>query len=1346
MTTRGAAIVPGGRNFGAVFLLIVLLAQEDAGFGVKCMVGAVPTNSTAPYALQGRISSIQPSCVHPWEETYINVTVEGMHGGRANMSCYFLSSTAFTKVGSNKGDQAMSKFLADGGLQKLQQASNTKGALQHGNGTNLETWSCRVPSIATDVDVIPVLVANWAEPVEGGWENVTISGTTVSQRIYRSGVQKIWPSLLPVRNGMAVSLEGEGLEPPIQCICSGGMKRSSAVVATPHNVSFARCTLLDPLCSELNITWHEGSCASTFPVGFYERPNVSNIYPATIPRWGFCKLTLELSNVDPAMLRNLMSSPSMSAPLLRLRGHGHVAKGIELVGSFNITNGTKVEFNISTVHQPLMQGLHHVEFALNGMDFINTSKVINASGPYVVLPKTREGLEEGGSLNVTVELSGANSLMPVTAKLKLMAVGSASSLAELVNMSSTSVSWARGEAGLKVVRIDAFPETASRWAQGTVAFELQIDSVSHADRPSALSDRTTSIFLLQKGELPVFKVIGKMVLYPDSSAYHHPQHALVALTSGSSAFNSTLRYIIKQSRPDKGHAPVCSTAVGVVKETTGLIKWRPAQKNLSLPIHLHWGNMTYSTELHVSIVLEPVEVASVLHEEVVVLHAFGVQNDSCPPGFKTSSPKPRNVIDTGGRLVHELSLRGHSGKSRKHTDKELNPSFTPDQHSYVALVPFGLMGARLVIHSRVEGSAIAISGSDCLVDRDLKWSDCGSGCEPASEMREAVAHVSLPKDNQKDCHLVVHARKLETATNTTSGLGGSLRGLLSTPQRNPSFDEYHVSFLQLGNPSQAELHSVVLRNETHMLEMCGPWAGSAADIKERQWLEDVQQEGSHVLIPGYPTQKCTVHSKIILDTPPAGDPLWIIPRLKHPEVLETTVEVYGVIVQGPGKLQGSALNATEIPTANRSSAPTIVGTRMMGLPSFRANFSLGFDILVTAADRVTSNRYQFVLGNDNRTRGEAGHGQREKNDSVLSRDWELKGWPKSPAQNAQCHACEKGHYSSGVNVRTCSKCAPGHFADTYGSCKCTPCPAGTFTYNWASENCRSCILGTYTSETASQYCKVCEEGWMTDGDMRDNCTVKLLPTDLSREYAIIVSLGVILNGSSLDEIQTLKTGLISGVNASGVAVLELSIRADMAGVFNISMGDVFVTHITDMPDVGHRRLLLNVSSTVKVDDSRCVSGTKEECEAAFNLAEHKADDKLIEVQNNPDAYLQRTIQATNSQRQVSLEKSDVKRNWPSNRRKNFWIRYGLIAFPIMAVGLLVVSAVWWWRRLTKKERLRFMDAMPLPRSLHWDVLRVPSGSTLGDEDPDDVDSDGAVVRFPGSRHRIPVSDSGSASA
>lgn len=67
------------------------------------------------------------------------------------------------------------------------------------------------------------------------------------------------------------------------------------------------------------------------------------------------------------------------------------------------------------------------------------------------------------------------------------------------------------------------------------------------------------------------------------------------------------------------------------------------------------------------------------------------------------------------------------------------------------------------------------------------------------------------------------------------------------------------------------------------------------------------------------------------------------------------------------------------------------------------------------------------------------------------------------------------------------------------------------------------------------------------------------------------------------------------------------------------------------------------------------------------------------------------------------EEAPVKENWPRSRQGNFLTMYGMIIFPLLAVTAALAGGLWWWVRMTKKEKLRVMDALPIPRALYWCV-------------------------------------------
>lgn len=169
------------------------------------------------------------------------------------------------------------------------------------------------------------------------------------------------------------------------------------------------------------------------------------------------------------------------------------------------------------------------------------------------------------------------------------------------------------------------------------------------------------------------------------------------------------------------------------------------------------------------------------------------------------------------------------------------------------------------------------------------------------------------------------------------------------------------------------------------------------------------------------------------------------------------------------------------------------------------------------------------------------------------------------------------------------------------------------------------MIGTFSSGNASRQCGICDKGWTTQGEGCSSCTVKVQSTDLTKDYAIIASFGVVLNGTSLREIHDMELG----VSGSGKAVLSILIKKDMSEAFHISMGDVDVTKVSP---AGHRALLVNVTTTFKVPMSG--NATEEERDAAFQNAILEGDSAIVEISKNADRALQRTTKTTNSHAEV----------------------------------------------------------------------------------------------------------------
>lgn len=202
------------------------------------------------------------------------------------------------------------------------------------------------------------------------------------------------------------------------------------------------------------------------------------------------------------------------------------------------------------------------------------------------------------------------------------------------------------------------------------------------------------------------------------------------------------------------------------------------------------------------------------------------------------------------------------------------------------------------------------------------------------------------------------------------------------------------------------------------------------------------------------------------------------------------------------------------------------------------NTSFSFDIRVTAEDTVTSNLYRFVYGNPKSKvhlypSGSSFDLEHQQSVSDLNDTTNSSGiWPLSPSEDNHCSQCSAGSFSVGVDTLECALCPPGHYSPTEGNSQCTPCPEGTFSYTWGSQICRLCMIGSAANKEGSEYCQLCPEGYMTDREGAAHCTVSVRSTDLRTSYAIIASFGVVLNGTSLEEVERLGTGLYLQLNDS----------------------------------------------------------------------------------------------------------------------------------------------------------------------------------------------------------------------
>lgn len=189
---------------------------------------------------------------------------------------------------------------------------------------------------------------------------------------------------------------------------------------------------------------------------------------------------------------------------------------------------------------------------------------------------------------------------------------------------------------------------------------------------------------------------------------------------------------------------------------------------------------------------------------------------------------------------------------------------------------------------------------------------------------------------------------------------------------------------------------------------------------------------------------------------------------------------------------------------------------------------------------------------------------------------------------------------------------------------------------------RPCIFGSAANQVGSLYCQLCPEGYMTEKEGAAHCTVPVESTDLHQYYAVILSFSVLLNGTSLEEIESLGTctqpfflkkfnWIVLAVHAPGIVVLEILVRTDVADAMNISVGDVAVTNISP---VGRHALSIELDTTFKAEISK--DAQPEEVDRGLKQTILRGDENVERLVNDPDRAFHRTTSSTNSHAQANF--------------------------------------------------------------------------------------------------------------
>ncbi|KAK9825612.1 hypothetical protein WJX74_010253 [Apatococcus lobatus] len=444
-----------------------------------------------------------------------------------------------------------------------------------------------------------------------------------------------------------------------------------------------------------------------------------------------------------------------------------------------------------------------------------------------------------------------------------------------------------------------------------------------------------------------------------------------------------------------------------------------------------------------------------------------------------------------------------------------------------------------------------------------------------------------------------------------------------SPQENPA-GVYTLSVVRLADPLHAVMGMLNVSVGKQSWTVCGSNSTQLSATNS-----------SRAKPPCDPAQPMTVNVSANAEV------VMLQPTLFMPGVQGVRVEVNGQVLSQGGDTQADQIEDTSSTTIARSNQGFLPAAVIIGLIP---GVPLQVPIVVIAEDDVTSNQYVVQLTRDMAPAGAtpqaapssfipSGNSSMQLVENLANNNVTSvpaaeflpapapprpSDWPIPPSQEPWCSVCPAGWATQGVDAPTCEMCPKGSFAAQPLSPGCTDCPRGTYASSWGSTHCNHCIVGTFGPEEGEELCTMCPKNFTNFEDGSSGCSIPVIPgTNLRMRYAVIVSFGVFLNGTSLDSIAAKV-----GVNAAPEDVLDHLIKLDTATAFNISEGDVYVSSVTQL---SRRVLYVNVTATLGVDVPPGASS--DDVTEALDLKNLSADEAIGLLSENPDKFLGRTTKA-----------------------------------------------------------------------------------------------------------------------
>ncbi|DBA75632.1 TPA: hypothetical protein ACH3X2_009068 [Trebouxia sp. C0005] len=1125
----------------------------------------------------------------------------------------------------------------------------------------------------------------------------------------------VYPLLGPMGGGTTVMLQGDKFTQDLQCRF-GNTSLTYVVNATVVDPQTAYCTSPQWYADNntrvnFSASTSASDCWSGTDFAYYLDPQVSQVAPLTGPRYGSFELRVQLEETVCSFAEEVDDF----TPVIYLEGV--LDNGTDLALPANLTSDRRALLATTPLYgQPLAAGNHSVLVSLNGQQLSarlasREAAVLELEGPMVSMV-TDYLLVNGTAVTVQARLEGFSSL-PVTADLALSQrhlEGQDTSTQPLMDasLSQSYVKWDPFHQGVKTVTVELESNQLAQLQAGAVLITLVNAVNADVDDQRSVSIATQ---LPQKDLTVSFDLQPNQVFYRDDAVVI-PVHINFSTLSVPASMAYDL--VLTSGTPD---------AWLPRSRQKGSLQWDLTDGELlHIIVPVNWSLIPYEAEYHMQAPITDLWNAVTLGSvNETAAHIFGVRPGQCPPGTYRPGNKSAALVpavapvqspDDDTRLS-TLLVAGQNG-----TVFDLSPSFQANVAQYGVMVGADCKDATLCFETLEAGATFDVLNSNNTLLRDLYTyppsspepeSSSANSSEVNSAGMQSMSSNATGNSTDAVCSknafllpLQLGQNDFNIAVTAPEPADQEAEGTASTGDAVDSGNRtkvYSLSVVRLADPQHAQLALINVTDSTQAVHtVCASTAevSTTAYLPQPESAEDASDAGGDA--PSNEVPSCNPDTPLGVNV--SSETKWVSlqPGLLYPDVDGIRVEVKGQVLSQGGDVGADQIADTSgrSNSSSRNNTGFLPAALVLGL---QPGVPLIIPIVVVAEDGVTSQRY-FVSVTRNTTEASA-PGSAAAEEAAPLGDFEQlvveqpddnstqidpgptpalhealpPGWPLPPAQEPWCSLCPAGWASNTVDAKECSMCMPGYYAENPDSPTCLPCPGGTYSSSWGSSQCSHCITGTYSPSEGSQLCSMCGENTTNLEDGSSSCPVALVPgASPSYRYAVIVSFGVLLNGTALDDIASK-----AGVNASSEQVLEWLVRADTASAFNISLGDVSVTGVQQ---VERRILYVNVTATLGVE--LAPGATPDEVEAAMDLTSLSADDPIGLLSNDPDKFFGRTTKALDVTAEPDGAPATVSENRPLSHRHHAALKWPAILGLCLGSMVLLFAAGRFWRRRSRR--------------------------------------------------------------